>query len=225
MAWTVTDQGSNSNTTGATLARAVTATIVVGSLIVVGVTERSNASSGGSMTDDAGNTYTAVAATAMNNVSTNGFAQFFYSITTVQLNAAANVTYTKQTSGGRCCLAVGSATNTGTLSLDTSVTATAFGNSSTPSVTSGTPSVSGELFWGWAGGGNKNTLTADAVNGWTSPPLASVSSGTGTSDAQGVGGEQTNAGTGTKIHAPTIPGGTEVWADLIIGFKAAAIDT
>jgi hypothetical protein len=219
MAWAVTDHGNVNNTSGATIAKAVTANVTVGSLVVVAVYDKSVAASGGSMTDDAGNTYTAVSPVNPAGSTANGICQFFYSFLTVQLNSAQNVTYTKQTSGAVASVSVMSAT--GGASLDSAVTAsntTAAGNSAPTSLNSGTPAVAGELFVAMSGEHVISpTLTTDSGNGWAVPPA--IGGGTGTAFL--VGGNQVNAGTGTKAWHPT-SSKTGGWASIIIGFKPFA---
>lgn len=224
MAWSVTDHGTSNNASGATLTKATAANVTAGSLIVVAVYDKSNAASGGSMTDDAGNTYTAVGATNPNGATTNGICQFFYSILSTQLNSGQNVTYTKQTSGVGCAMSVLSATGGASSSiLDSSVTATnTTGSAAAPtSLTSGTPSVSGELFVAMSGTTSTNpTLTTDSGNGWAVPPDASADA----FNYNLIGGNQTNAGTGTIAWHPSA-NKNGLWASIIIGFKPNAGNT
>ena len=218
MAWVVTDHGSANNSSGATLAKAVSANVLAGSVIVVAVYDKSVAASGGSMTDDAGNTYTAVSPTNPGASTSNGICQFFYSILGSQLNSGQNVTYTKQTSGSVCSISVLSATGGASSSiLDTAVTAANTTNtnvSSPTSLTSGTPAVSGELFIAMSGEvQNNTTLSTDSGNGWAVPPAIN-----NTGAACQVGGNQVNAGTGTKAWQPS-SNKSGNWASIIIGLK------
>jgi len=224
MAWVVTDHGNGNNTSGATLAKAVSANVLAGSVIVVAVYDKSVAASGGSMTDDAGNTYTAVSPTNPGASTSNGICQFFYSILGSQLNSGQNVTYTKQTSGSVCSISVLSATGGASSSiLDTAVTAANTTNtnvSSPTSLTSGTPAVSGELFIAMSGEvQNNTTLSTDSGNGWAVPPAIN-----NTGAACQVGGNQVNAGTGTKAWQPS-SNKSGNWASIIIGLKPLASAT
>lgn len=104
--------------------------------------------------------------------------------------------------------------------LDTAVSATAQGSSAAPSVTSGTPVQSGELFVGGLGAISAAglTITQDTGHGWAFPPnTGSQADGFG-SLVFASGGTQVNAGTGTKIFAPTL-NAARPWGILVAGFK------
>lgn len=219
MGWNPINQGtnSNSNSSGSTLARAVSSDIAVGSLVVVGVTENTLASSGGSMTDDAGNTYTSIVSNALGNSILNGFGQFFYSVAAFQLNAGARITYTKRANDAATAISVVSTVGNTSIPLDSAVTAFATGSSSVPSVTSGIPTSSGELFIGVCSSQGMLSLTVDTGNGWATPPTFVASSGFSSGASVG-GGSQINNSTGTKIHAPTLST-SRPWANFIVGFQ------
>lgn len=221
MAISVTSLGSNTSTSGATVALSALS-VPANVLIVVGTAELSTASSGGSCTDSNSDSYTSIVSAANNNVTTNGFGQVFY----FSNNSAtlSSITYTKQTSGSVAGLSALYATGVAVSPLDSVVTAHATGSSATPSVTSGTPSVGGELFVGfisWRSG--SATFTQDTTDGWSSTGgLAAFSATQGGSAANGAGGNQI-ASASTKF-APTISQ-SSTWAAFVVGFMAAAAST
>ena len=104
MAISVTSIGTVADTvgTGATLALAVPGGgVPAGVLIFVGIGEGNNSgfSTGCSVTDDAGNVYTAIDHAVCNN--TSDFGQTFYAKNVSALTGGQNITVTKQTSGDR----------------------------------------------------------------------------------------------------------------------------
>lgn len=211
--------------TGATLALSTTNAVSAGALIFVLIGEGNNAvySAGGSVTDAAGNTYTEIAHGQINP--SGDFGQIFYAKNAAALTAGQNITFTKQTSGDRAWVSALTATGIDTTApLDTAVTTTpTTGSSTTPSITSGTPSVAGELFIGAvASQQNTQLFTQDTGNGWGAPPdaIGFTASNLGSAFACIGGGNQVNAGTGTKTYAPTFSVGCR-WAAFICGFKAA----
>lgn len=230
MAISVTTLGTvaDSTGTGATLALAVPGGgCPAGALIFVGVAEGNAATfaAGCTIVDDAGNTYTSIAGATCSGVS--DFGQIFYAKNVAALTAAQNITVTKQNSGDRLWISALYATGVDTVApLDTAVTTTATpGSTTTPSVTSGTPVQSGELFVGFiAQQQNTQLFAQDTVNGWAAPPdmIGFTAVNLGSAFACIAGGNQVNAGTGTKTFAPvTAPVGART-AIFIAGFKAAA---
>lgn len=220
MSFAITDLNTGSSSSGATAALFSFSSIPIGSLVVVGVTDASVGSSGGSMTDSGGNTYTSVGATALNGNTANGFAQIFYSRLTAVIPAFGTITYTKKTTGSKAVVSGLAATGSQASPLDTAVTATSSGSGVGASVTSGTPSVPNELLVGWIGG--SAAMTKDPANGWTSPPLAAQATGATAADRAGVGAQQTHGGTSTVIHAPVTGAGVN-WANIIVGFKPTVV--
>lgn len=229
MAISVTNIGTANSTT----AGGATAVITVpgggvpsGALIGLVATETASTTAvGGSVIDTDLNTYTAQTPISLNNVTTNGFNQFFWSNNVAALVSTNAITYTKQTTLGRATISAFYVTGLATSSvLDSAVTATATGTGPSPSVTSGTPGASGELFVAVAGWGAflSRTFTQDTTHNWTAPPTAVNASGT----VAGLGGgTQVNAGTSTIQFTPTIGNSGTVWAAQIFGFKAASAST
>jgi lambda family phage minor tail protein L len=224
MSWVETDLGSNSNTSGATLGLSVASILAVGTLVVIGVGDKSVASSGGSLTDSQGNTYTSIVAGVIGS-STHGFGQVFYSILTTALTTLDTFTYTKQTSGAVASMSAMAAT--GGLSssdLDSSVTVTGTVSSGASlSVTTGTPSVAGDLLVAFAiasRGSSLSAVTPDPSHGWIFPPLDAVQSGTAGTDISSAGAYQVNAGTSTTVWAVSTSNSGQL-VSFVVGFKVS----
>lgn len=216
----VTNIGENGITSSANTVTLSSVTVPSGALIAVGTSDSSNASSGGTLSDGGTNTYTSIVSKALNNSSGQGFSQVWYS-NNVSALSGATLTYTFASTSKTGCLSALYATGiAASNALDTAVTASATGNSASPSVTSGTPAVAGELFLAWVGytGINGQSYTQDSTHNWATP-FANFNSTTSNTKCGG-GGNQVNAGTGTIVFAPTLGSG-QAWAAFVVGFKAA----
>jgi hypothetical protein len=205
----VTNIGTN-NSAGVSTVTLAGVTVPAGSLIIVEVIDASS-TIGGSVSDGV-NTYTASGGVFLNNVSTNGFMRTWFA-PNASLSAG-TITYTLQATTAASISAIYSSNIITSSPLDSAVTATAFGSSTTPTVTSGTPASTGELFVAGIGEGG-STFTQDSGHGWTSPPNVD-------SNNNVAGGKQVNAGTGTKIFAPTL-GASTTWAVNVLGFKPTCL--
>lgn len=201
----VTNIGTNSNTTGATLTL-TGVTVPAGSLIIVIVDENGSNVALGSVADGV-NTYSSAGST---------FGKIFFAANASL--SGGTITYTKNVSGDTATISAAYATGVATVSpLDAAVTATATGSGTSPSVTSGTPGQSGELFIGMVSPlatSGSITMTQDAGHGWSFPPNFVDTTVTAVG-----GGNQVNAGTGTKIFAPTLTGTSITWDAGVFGFK------
>src|SRR6266702_348024 len=201
--------GTNSNTTGATLAITIGAAgVPAGSLIIVCVADASISVPAGSMTDSVPNTYTSAVSADNNNVTTNGAGEIWYAFNISALVNTNTITYTKAVTGSGCAMAAFYA-NGMQISADphdTAVKASATGSSTTPSVTSGTPAISGELIIAMVSStarGN-DTFTQDSTNGaYVTPPVRVAASAT-SAIACAAGGTLINAGSAAKTYAPTL---------------------
>lgn len=192
--------------------------VPAGSLIVVTVQEDNTTGTIGTITDTAGNTYTKITDLSPNAANANGRCAMFYVKDCLALVNGNSITYTKTTSGRLVDLAAFYATGVDTVApLDTAVTATSSASSSAPTVTSGTPAVSGELFVGNAFWKGNATYTQDSGHGWSGQPDP-VNNATMGMD----GGSQVNAGVGTIIFSPTISVSL-VNCQILAGFKAVAV--
>lgn len=218
--------GTIAATTGATLvlnsAGTVPVDIPAGSIIVIGIQDLSaSGAPGGGVVDSAGNSYTNITSALLNGAAANGFISAYYSTTgtAVALTGAGTITYTRG-GGSNTRLSISCIYITGgaaSLPLDTAVTASATGTAGTITVTSGTPAVSGELFLGLFGNSNANVFTQDTGNGWTS--TGGFTAISAAANARFAGGNQVNAGSGTKVYAPTIATANGLWAVGVVGFK------
>lgn len=211
MAFTVTSQGGGANNTGTILSVNPTSNIAGGSLIVVvaGTLDTIR-----TLSDTAGNTYTLAKSS-----STGGRqAAIWYCLAATALTTASSITYTKTTNNAAIGMSVLSATYTGVLSLDLSIPPTV-GNSTAPSITSGTASASGELFIGAVGAGHNSGGTFTQASGWSNCLTFEAGAGVGSA----MGGFQVNAGTGALTYNPTIS--TSFWNAFILSFNAVASGT
>lgn len=214
MAFTVTDQLSSSNASGATLTLSPAANIAVGSLVVVLTTENNTTGAGtsGTLADSAGNTYTAA------NVSRPGGGQgtttLWYCLkTTVALTTAGTWTYTKHQSGISVVMSAISATYSGNLTLNL--------NEAPATGTTGSPDLAGnvtigDLVVGGAGIRPRATgATFTPAAGWTiGPDAVSPSNG-----SIGQGGSFIIApSTGSITFDPTTTSAN--WCGLLVSFTA-----
>lgn len=191
-----------------------------GALIAASTEHRANNASSGSIADTPTNTYTEIVGASLNATQTNGRGVLWYKENCAALSSGNTITYTPPASATNAIsafYATGIATSG---SLDTAVTNSATGSSTTPSVTSGTPGVSGELFVAAvAQRGSSGTFTQDTTNSWAAP-FNEASSGTANGDARINGGNQVNGGAGTITYAPSYTV-TSPWAAFVAGFKAS----
>ncbi len=230
MAWVVTDQGTgtSSSTTVATIILTIGAgkAITAGSLVVAGATDKSTTGTPG-VADSASNTYTNILLKNPNAAAANGQVGLWYSVLASGLTSGATITFTKGSTAKMAVFAALSATGNSATPLDGAVTAFATGVSASPTVTSGTPAVSGELFIGWLGASPAsapNTLTQDSSDVWVTP-LSSAANAANLG-AEGIGGNHVTAGTSVVIYSPSIGGAASAncnWADLIAGFQLASV--
>lgn len=229
MAISVTSLGHNSAGTATTLAL-TSLSVPANVLIVVGTSDNTSGSSGGSCTDSAANTYTSIVSLSPDNNSTFGFGQLWnFNNNSTTLSS---ITYTLKSAGKKASISALYATGIiSTSAIDTAVTNSAFGQNTTaslvPTITSGTPSQVGDLMVAFSfvkcGGGNSTGLTQDTGNGWTS---------TGGLDADLTeqtntvgGGNQVNTGSSAKTWSPTFSfslSAIQNWASMVVGFKAAS---
>lgn len=212
MAFSVTNLGTVGNTTGATGVITLGTSVAAGSLIVVAATE--TAAIIGTLADTATNTY--VSATSTTYFAGGNIVAIFYVKNCLALVSTNTITYTKHTSGKQigvsACYVTGADT---TAPLDTAVSASATGTSTTPSVTGGTAGASGELNFGAVATNTPATFTQ--ASGWATP----FNEPTAQAGIQEDGGNQVNSGTSGLTFNPTYSS-SGAWGALIVGFKAAA---
>ncbi len=206
---TVTNIGTNANLSGTTVAIS-NANAKAGSLIVVACAETNTTGVIGTLADSAGHTYTAVSTIHPNGSNANGSVSIFYCPNCLALSGG-TITYTRNTSGDKASISAFYWTGAATVSpLDTAVTASASGTSATPSVTSGTPTQTNELFVGLCV--DNNTVGFTQAAGWTTP----------FNSAGGIiiinGAHRTNSALATLTYAPTFPVSV-TWCLQVVGFK------
>jgi hypothetical protein len=206
MSWgAVTNIGTGAAAAAATIIVPIVANQISPAVVVVAAWDLGGTPTTGAVTDTRGNTYTrfltlgGLAVYVSNNskgiLNTNGIA---YS--KVDGVSAAEVT---------ACYSV----NTSGFFLDTAVTATNTGTNSTPTVTSGTASMRGNLYFGICANASSRTFTQDAGNGWASPP-----SDTGVNNAIDLaGGSKTSTGLTAQTFAPTLSGSTPWNVAIFVG--------
>lgn len=212
MSFTVTNVGTTTGA-GTSLALTVGTTIAIGTEVVVCL--NTGAASVSTCADSQSNTYTLVKSQANNNDPNNqGVGGVYHSTLTTALGAADTITITDGASV-RKVMSVFSITGAG--AIDTGVTAAAFGASSTPSVTSGVPAVSNELFIGVIT--QSNTRGIVQPGSWTTPPNQESSGGSV------GGGNLVNTGTSAETYNPTLSGGAADWAAIIFAYEPAAATT
>lgn len=168
-------------------------------------------------TDSGLNTYTLLNSNTTLN-SGNSSILLWASTATAALTTSSIITVNCPLGSATCNIT--GVTGQGTLDLNTTSTG---GFSTTPSITSGTPSSSGELFIGFAGtvGNNTHTWTQSA-GGWSSPPnFVNGSSGIGAGGVEG--GNQVNAGTGTLTYHPVVST-TVNWGCFLLSYPSGVQD-
>lgn len=218
MAIVVTNQGHINVNSASNQTFTYGSAAAIGDVVVVGIAQDVASVGPTSIANDSkGNVFTTITSRGNNNT-TQGYGQLSYSVLTSAVTTSDTFVVTNL-GGDAIIISVLSASGLSASPLDTAVTAAASGNSTAPAVTSGTPSVAGELFVTWVSAKNAPTLTIDAT--WTTPPLDNVSV---PSNETGGGGYQINAGTGTKTNTSSLNTGIS-WAAFIVGFKPAIAQT
>lgn len=210
---------------GHTAALSTTITVAAdaptGSLIVVGATQDGSSVTPGTVTDSAGNTYTLITSKTLNNNSGNGIGAIYYAYNISSLtNGVGTITYTNGGGVSRSiALSIFDITGEKTVStpLDLNTTATSGLSSSISIGPSGTPSVIGELFVGFAFFATTAISAASQGAGFTTPPNPVNSSA---SNPGIVGGTLIEAGTSTHTYAPTLNTSNR-WAAVLVSFKLA----
>ena len=195
--------------------------VPTGALVVVEVLDYTSAGSPvlGTVGDTKGNSYTSITSGNPNS-NTQSVAAIFYAWNITALVNTNVITYTTNASATdflEISVFYATGIQTSSTPLDTSVTASAVSNSASPTVTSGTPGVAGELFAAALAANIASDFTQDTGNGWAAP----FDTGNGAPGISVNGGNQVNAGSGTKVFSPTMSNGDESWL-AVVGFKATA---
>jgi hypothetical protein len=210
--FTHVNQGS-SNASHTTVRSAVT--IASGHLVLVGMEMRPAANGDNfGVTDSAGDTFTI-------HTCNNGTAAWAVGIAWAITSGLSAGTVTVADGASGTATTIGSSVNdvTGFNSSSPEDAATyacnlnTTGTSSTPTVTSGSPSQSGDQFYSNIIYANGPTFTEDAS--W-----AAVSS-MGNTSAQSRDAQLLNAGSGTETRAPSFGGTNAIWGLVVLGLNPA----
>lgn len=221
MAIVVTTLSQNNNASGATVVLAIPGGgVPSGATIVVAAGESAGTSvSSLGTAADGTNTYNKKTSARRNAVG-NNFGGIFVAENVAALTSSNSITYTKNVSGSIGAISALYATGVATASYDAGVTASATGSSKTPSVTSGTLAVSGELIIGMVfnqGSGFSGTFTQDSTNGSYATPFDEAPS-----SARIDGGNFVSSGTTAKTYAPSFSL-SAAWAAFIIGLQPSSL--
>lgn len=218
--------GTNTNTTGATIAVTVGAAgVPAGSLIVVGVTEKSTTGVNGTLADTATNTWNTSQSGNLAATAADGRGMVFFAFNSKALSNGNTITYTKNTSGSVCAISAcyfGPDVIVVANPEDTAARASATGTTGTITVTSGAPAHPNGLFVGvlcdsgstTAGG---NATFTQAASPWATPPNEANSGGSG--NARVNGGWLLGSGTTTQTYNPSLSSTAQQWALFITAFQ------
>lgn len=226
MAISVTDLGSATALSGATVAISTTNFPVPANvLIVTGIVETASSGVVGTVADSAANSYANLSTKQEGGTSTATAAVFFFNQNASTLTS---ITYTAANSAHGSAIAglyaTGIATSTPN---DATATASASGSGASPqtaSVTSGVPGSSGDLFVGWSTESRtagSSAITFTQATGWASP-LTTATWGAGRAFG---GGNQVNSGSAALTFNPQYSGSgnTMAWASIVVAFKPSTI--
>lgn len=208
-----TNIGTNTNGGTASTSVAISSvTVPAGADILVAVL-MATGFSGLSCSDPTNGSYTQVTSVNLNNASANGTLFLFRFAGSASLSGSTiTASWTGSVKGMISALYV-----TGQASasaLDTAVTNTSFGASASPTITSGTPGVSGELLIGAMGNGGGPTFTQ--ASGWSAPFNEIQNPSTL------AGGNKVNSGSSAQTYNPSLSV-SENYGMIIIGIKPADV--
>jgi hypothetical protein len=208
-AWSTTNIGTNSCSACSATLTITAVTIPSGDLGVAAVYEDS-ATACGSLSDG---THSYTAAVQNNNSgSAGGFTCIFYFYYTSGISSA-TLTYTLNNTSSFTTFTAFYASGSSATPYDSA----ALGTGANGSVTSGTPSVSGELFVAIVAATTTN-ITFTQASGWSAPPNSVTINSTDLI----AGGTLVNSGTSTKTFAPTLGGSSPQSNLFILGFEPPA---
>lgn len=217
--------GTNTNTSGATLAVTVGAAGVPANvLIVVVVTEKSTSGTSGTLADTQTNTWNTSQGGNLAGAIANGRGTVFFAFNSKALVNTNTITYTKNLSGAACAMSAFYVTGIGSQANPevTAARATATGTTGTITVTSGSPGVQGCFFVGAFCDSGTSTAGASATftnaANWVTPPVE-ANSGTTSGNARVDGGFRLQTGAiATFVYNPTMSSTAQQWALMITAF-------
>lgn len=225
MAWgTPTSLGAfvQQNTGGHSLVYS-SITVAQNSLIVITGGMRANTGADTIVvSDSAGNNYT-VAQHTRAGTTTIGFIAWAVASTALSAGTITVADTSTGTTNFTACAFQGfsvTGENTGTPNDSAATASNDAAATTTPTVTSGVPSASGELFFAvyMASVANNNTYTEDATNGWTNAMLKAGSTGGTIMTASSA--YQVNAGSSAVTHAPTTSSAS--YTQTIVAFQLSS---
>lgn len=224
MPFTVTAIGTNTGATGATLVITTSAVVPAGSLIVVGVTEKSTTGVNGSIADSGSNSWNTSQSGNLAALAADGRGMVFFVFNSKSIANGGTITYTRNTSGASCAMSAIfiTTTRTATNPEDTASRNSATGTTGTITVTSGTPSTGEDVFVGvlldsgstTAGG---NATFTQATN-WTNSTGFQASTGGSGGSRVNIGVRQQIGARATFAYAPTLSSTAQQWILLITSF-------
>ena len=176
-------------------------------LVLVPVFDISGSGLQSSVTDSGGNSYTLLGSVSPNNSAGNGTLGVWGAPVTTQLTSSSSTI-----SYGSGAVAMGQVFTGQNVSAptDTGAKATAFGSSTTPSVTSGTPDGSGQIAVGICGVAGLNNIFTQASG------FSATSFGGSVASLFFLNmGSKTNAGSSAVTFNPTISP-SAAWGEIII---------
>jgi hypothetical protein len=209
MSWgAVTNIGTGAGAASATIIVPIVANQISPAVVVVAAWDLGGTPTTGAVTDTRGNTYTRF-------LTLGGLAVYVSNNSKGILNTN-NITYTKVDGVSAAELTACYSVNTSGFFLDTVVTATNTGASATPTVTSGTATMRGNLYFGICANAGSRTFAQDVGNGWAAPPTDT----TVNNAINLAGGSKTSTGITAQTFAPTLSGSSP-WNVAIFAFVSA----
>lgn len=216
--------GASASINAATLSLTAPAAIPAGSVILIVVADSAFAGGviPGSSISDGGNQYQVLRSQRLGYPSGPPIT-LLYALTTVALGQGATITYTSPGApSSNNAAAIAAVAITGGVQptvFDPAVTVQTFGNSTTPSVTSGNPTQQKEVFVAFGGVALQATFLPDTADGWiglqqaTASGLGQVAVCTSVK-AGGVFDPGSNA---TVTFAPTFGNTAANWSTMVVG--------
>ena len=214
MGWgTPTNIGTASDVSSAATVQLSSVTVPAGSLIVVCATEGST-TAGWACADGASNSYVMAASQATGD--SGAETVVFYARNSKALSSS-TITFTKGRASDNTVISAFYVSGALASATPLDLSASTSGTSASPSLASGTPANSNELFVGIVGWESSVTTFTQAAS-WAAPPNA-ISAIVG---AEVAGGYLIGAVTGTaaQTYAPTLSGSVP-WAEIVLSFIAA----
>lgn len=225
MGFNVVSLGSNTNTSGATLAITIGAGgVPKGCAIFVFVTEKTTNAVNGTTADTASNTYAAINSGALAATTADGRGIIFASNNSAALVNTNTITYTKNLSGSNCAMSAFYVTGQTSATTFTEGATSATGTTGTITTTSGTLSV-GDLVVGVLCDSGSTAAGAAATftnaSGFVTPPVEGNSGTAAAGNARVDGGNKVTQVSGTVVYNPTLSSTAQQWIVFVFGVIAS----